>query len=94
MDLDANGNMELGTDGSSGPNDSNNRAQENPAEENQFTKRKRAKKSKVWIDMVEIDDGRKAQCIHCNDQSVMNATATTTTLKRHLETCKKKKLAD
>ncbi|GJY74672.1 zinc finger BED domain-containing protein RICESLEEPER 2-like protein [Tanacetum coccineum] len=44
--------------------------------------------------MVEIDDGRKAQCIHCNDQFAMNATATTTTLKRHLETCKKKKLAD
>ncbi|GKB46171.1 zinc finger BED domain-containing protein RICESLEEPER 2-like protein [Tanacetum coccineum] len=91
---DANGNMESGADGSSDPNDSNNRAQENPLEEHQFTKRKRAKKSKVWIDMVEIDDGRKAQCIHCNDQFVMNATATTTTLKRHLETCKKKKLAD
>ncbi|GKE00238.1 zinc finger BED domain-containing protein RICESLEEPER 2-like protein [Tanacetum coccineum] len=94
MALDADVNTESGANGSSDPNDSTNQSQENPPEEHQFTKRKRAKKSKVWIDMIEIDDGRKAQCIHCNDQFVMNATATTTTLKRHLETCKKKKLAD
>ncbi|GJX63202.1 zinc finger BED domain-containing protein RICESLEEPER 2-like protein [Tanacetum coccineum] len=94
MALDADVNTESGANGTSDPNDPNNQSQENPPQEHQFTKRNRAKKSKVWIDMIKIDDGRKAQCIHCNDQFVINATATTTTLKRHLETCKKKKLAD
>ncbi|GKA54913.1 zinc finger BED domain-containing protein RICESLEEPER 2-like protein [Tanacetum coccineum] len=94
MALDANGNIESGATGSSDHNDFNNQAQENQSKEHHFTKRKRAKKSKVWIDMIEIEDGKRAQCIHCKDKFAMNATATTTTLKRHLESYKVKKFSD
>ncbi|GKB95839.1 zinc finger BED domain-containing protein RICESLEEPER 2-like protein [Tanacetum coccineum] len=94
MALDANGNIESGATGSSDHNHFINQAQENQSEEHHFTKRKRAKKSKVWIDMIEIEDGKRAQCIHCKDKFAMNATATTTTLKRHLESCKVKKFND
>lgn len=64
-------------------------------EENQFTKRKRTKKSVVWKDMIEVetDNGRKIQCIHCKEHFSISSTATTTTLKRHLQTCKAKKVA-
>lgn len=94
MASDANGNTESGATGSSDPNDFNNQPQGNPSEQHQFSKRKRTKMSKVWIDMIQIDDGKKEQCIHCKDKFAMNATATTTTLKRHLESCKVKKLND
>ncbi|GJZ07524.1 putative ribonuclease H-like domain-containing protein [Tanacetum coccineum] len=64
-------------------------------ENHPFTKRKRAKKSSVWKDMIEVTVGgvRKAQCIHCKNYLSLSATSTTTTLKRHLETCGAKKAA-
>ncbi|GJV66743.1 zinc finger BED domain-containing protein RICESLEEPER 2-like protein [Tanacetum coccineum] len=94
MASDANGNIESGATGSSDHNDFINQAQENQSEEHHFTKRKRAKKSKVWIDMIKIKDGKRAQCIYCKDKFAMNATVTTTTLKRHLESYKVKKFND
>ncbi|PWA37115.1 Zinc finger, BED-type [Artemisia annua] len=56
-----NENLELDATGSSDPHDSSNRSSEDRGDENPFTKRKRASKSKVWIDMIKIDNGKRAK---------------------------------
>ncbi|GJY49988.1 zinc finger BED domain-containing protein RICESLEEPER 2-like protein [Tanacetum coccineum] len=82
---------ELGANGSN----SNNQSQTaDLGDEHQFKKRKRACKSKVWIDMIKIDNDTRAQCIHCKECYVIPDTGTTTTLARHLKNCHQKKDAD
>ncbi|GJY91231.1 hypothetical protein Tco_0506427 [Tanacetum coccineum] len=82
---------ELGANGSN----SNNQSQTaDLGDEHQFKKRKRACKSKVWIDMIKIDNDIRAQCIHYKECYVIPDTGTTTTLARHLKNCHQKKDAD
>ncbi|PWA91153.1 hypothetical protein CTI12_AA092210 [Artemisia annua] len=89
-----NENPELGATASSVPHDSSNRSSEDRGDENPFTKRKRASKSKVWIDMIKIDNGKRAKCIHCKECYVIPPSGTTTTLQRHISGCTEKKNAD
>ncbi|GJS65630.1 hypothetical protein Tco_0680194 [Tanacetum coccineum] len=72
--------------------DYDSRTNQNVDGKHTFRKRKRAKTSTVWKDMIEVTVGgvRKAQCIHCKDYLWLSATSTIT-LKRHLETCGAKK---
>ena len=79
-----NENPELGATDSSDPHDSNNRSSGDHGDEHPFTKRKRACKSKVWIDMIKIDKGKRAKCIHCKECFVMPDSGTTTPLQRHI----------
>nr|GEY51144.1 zinc finger BED domain-containing protein RICESLEEPER 2-like [Tanacetum cinerariifolium]GEZ08117.1 zinc finger BED domain-containing protein RICESLEEPER 2-like [Tanacetum cinerariifolium] len=91
----ANNSLELGATGSSDPHNSNNQSPTGDlGDEQQFAKRKRACKSKVWVDMIKIDNGTRAQCIHCKGCYVISATGTTTTLQRHVSNCTEKKKAD
>ena len=90
----ANDCPEVVTTGSSDPHDSNNRSPGDRGDERPFTKRKRACKAKAWIDMIKIDNGKRAQCIHCKECFVTPATRTTTTLNRHITNCTEKKKAD
>ncbi|GKD48556.1 zinc finger BED domain-containing protein RICESLEEPER 2-like protein [Tanacetum coccineum] len=57
-------------------------------------KRSRSDKSKVWMDMIKIDNDTRAQCIHCKECYVIPDTGTTTTLAGHLKNCHQKKDAD
>ncbi|GJY88514.1 zinc finger BED domain-containing protein RICESLEEPER 2-like protein [Tanacetum coccineum] len=45
----------------------------------------------INLEVDSVGGVRKAQCIHCKDYLSLSATSTTTTLKRHLETCGAKK---
>ncbi|PWA81065.1 hypothetical protein CTI12_AA191900 [Artemisia annua] len=67
----ANSTPEVGATGSSDPHESNNKSQGDRGDEHQFTKRKRACKAKAWNDMIKIDNGKRAQCIHCKECFVM-----------------------
>ncbi|KMS96954.1 hypothetical protein BVRB_7g179970 [Beta vulgaris subsp. vulgaris] len=60
-----------------------------PQDESQPSKRKRAKVSEVWKDMEPVKN-MKTKCMHCHQ--VLSASGTTTHLKRHLESCLKKKM--
>ncbi|GJW89229.1 alpha/beta hydrolases superfamily protein [Tanacetum coccineum] len=77
-----------GATDSSDPHNSNESPTGDLGDEHQFKKRKRSFKSKVWIDMIKIDNEIRAQCIHCKGCYVIPATGTTTTLQRHLNNCK------
>nr|GEZ24591.1 zinc finger BED domain-containing protein RICESLEEPER 2-like [Tanacetum cinerariifolium] len=91
----ANNSYELGATGSSDPHNSNNQSPTGDlGDEQQFAKRKRACKSKVWVDMIKIDNETRAQCIHCKGCYVISATGTTTTLHRHVSNSTEKKKAD
>nr|GEU88029.1 zinc finger BED domain-containing protein RICESLEEPER 2-like [Tanacetum cinerariifolium] len=91
----ANNSPKLGATGSSDPHNSNNQSPtEDHGDEQQSAKRKRACKSKVWIDMIKIDNETRAQCIHCKGCYVILATGTTTTLHRHVSNYTEKKKAD
>ncbi|GJW58149.1 zinc finger BED domain-containing protein RICESLEEPER 2-like protein [Tanacetum coccineum] len=73
---------ELGVNSSN----SNNQSQTTDlGDEHEFKKRKRACKSKVWIDMIMIDNDIRAQCIHYKECYVIPDMGTTTTLARHLK---------
>ncbi|GJR52324.1 zinc finger BED domain-containing protein RICESLEEPER 2-like protein [Tanacetum coccineum] len=91
QDANNNSSLKLGANGSN----SNNQPQTaDLGDEHQFKKRKIACKSKVWIDMIKIDNDTRAQCINCKECYVIPNTGTTTTLARHLKNCHQKKDAD
>nr|GEZ82719.1 zinc finger, BED-type [Tanacetum cinerariifolium] len=66
--------------GANGSNSNNESQTADLGDEHQFKKRKRACKSKVWIDMIKIDNDTRAQCIHCKECYVIPDTGTTITL--------------
>ena len=55
---------------------------------------KKAKTSEVWIDFKEVlvNGKKKAKCLHCSSLFSMTKSGTTSSYKRHLQICLKRKL--
>ncbi|GKB70254.1 ribonuclease H-like domain-containing protein, partial [Tanacetum coccineum] len=65
--------MASGATGSSDPHNSNESPTRDLGDEHQFKKRKRACMSKVWIDMIKIDNGTRAQGVSDEDQGTSSS---------------------
>ncbi|KAI3714338.1 hypothetical protein L1987_72935 [Smallanthus sonchifolius] len=63
-------------------------------EEDVQLKRKRQKKSTVWGDFIEVtlpDGTEKVECIHCKTRLAISTWRPTSTWKRHMDGCLKRK---